>query len=537
MSATVQDLSPEAIPVVNTVPPRAESVKRKNKPTILQSFRSFIWDSDTHLKSPQERRLLFKLDCCILPCLCLGFFCKYLDQTNLNNAYVSGLQETLGWYGNQYTYATSLYTVGYAIMQVPSTLIVQRVRPSLWLAFCEIVWAVLTFCQCAVKNTSSVYALRFLVALFESAFFPVGLYLLGSWYTPTELAKRAAIFHFTSAAGSAFSGYMQAAVYATLDGRYGLQGWQWLYIVCGIITAPCGFLVLFLLPDYPSGGQKRWYLTDAEFELAQERMRKLHRSPPGNLDRGVIKRILQRWHIYIIPLTYTMYGLGCASGSYTSIWLKSTGDYSVAQINTIPTISNVIAAVTVLLWGFLSDYFGSRYYLIALPTLLALFPNIVLTIWPSSNPLKLAAFLITGAQYVTAIYYAWFQEICSSDPLERAIVISLSNGLQYAFSAWVSILIFPQVDRPNFRKGFPTTLAFVIMGLVLATIVNLLHRRDIRRGVYDHTVERKEEESIGGNVSTGQGEQGAVAGEDYKEDVKSEAVLQGGQTTTNVLSR
>ncbi|WVQ74723.1 hypothetical protein IAR50_004327 [Cryptococcus sp. DSM 104548] len=534
MSATTtQDLTPEAIP--NAVPLRPKSIRRNGKPNLVQSFRNFIWDSDSHLKSPEERRLLFKLDCCILPCLCLGFFCKYLDQTNLSNAYVSGLQETLGWYGNQYTYATSLYTVGYAIMQVPSTLIVQHVRPSLWLAFCEIVWAVLTFCQSAVKNTSSMYALRFLVALFESAFFPVGLYLLGSWYTPTELAKRAAIFHFTSAAGSAFSGYMQAAVYATLDGRYGLAGWQWLYIVCGIITAPCGILIFFLLPDYPSDGQKRWYLTDSEFELAQERMKKHHRPPPGKIDRGVIMRIFKRWHIYIIPFTYVFYGMGCAAGSYTAIWLKSTGTYSVAQINTIPTISNVIAAVTVLLWGFLSDYFGSRYIWIVIPTLIAIFPNLVLTIWPSSNPLKLAAFLLTGAQYVTAIYYSWFQEICSSDPLERAVVISLSNGLQYAFSAWVTILIFPQLDQPSFRKGFPATLAFVITGLVLATIVHLLHRRDIRRGLYGHTIERKEEESVG----TGEGEGGdqVAAREDYKADMKSEAVLHGGETTTNVLSR
>ncbi|ODN76504.1 hypothetical protein L202_05171 [Cryptococcus amylolentus CBS 6039] len=478
---------------------------KRTKATFWVAVQSFLWDSDSHLKSPEERRLLFKLDCCVLPCLCLGYFCKYLDQTNLTNAYVSGLQEYLGWYGNQYTYAVALYTAGYAALQVPSTLIVQHVRPSVWLAFCEVTWAVLTFSQAAVKNTRTMYALRFLVAIFESAFFPAGVYLLGSWYTPNELAKRTAIFHFTSAAGTAFSGYMQAAVYTTLSGRYGLQGWQWLYIVCGIITAPCGLMVLFLLPDYPNKGQKRWYLTDAEFQLAQKRMERIKRPAAGKMTRSAFASMLKGWHIWLMPLTYTFYGLGCASGSggYMNVWLKSTKKYSVAQINLIPTILNVIQSVSIVTWGFLSDYTGSRYLWIAIATIGSVFPCAVLTAWPSSTPFILAAFLLTGFQYVTALYFSWWQEICSNDPLERAVVVWLSLGLQFGMSAWVTIVIFPQTDSPSFRKGFPTTLGFVVVGLLLATVVHLLHRRDIRRGLYDTAEERKyEEQNQGAEVNT-----------------------------------
>jgi len=113
-------------------------------------------------------------------------------------------------------------------MQIPSTLIVQRVRPSMWLAGCEIGWAAFTFAQAGANNTATFYAFRFLIGILESAFFPVGMYLLGSWYTPVELAKRTAIFHFASPAGTAFAGYMQAAIYATLNGKGGLEGWRWL---------------------------------------------------------------------------------------------------------------------------------------------------------------------------------------------------------------------------------------------------------------------------------------------------------------------
>lgn len=73
------------------------------KRSLKDAFLSHIWDTDTHLKSPAERRLLFKLDVAMLTCLCLGFFNKYLDQSNISNAYVSGLKEELKWNGNQYT--------------------------------------------------------------------------------------------------------------------------------------------------------------------------------------------------------------------------------------------------------------------------------------------------------------------------------------------------------------------------------------------------------------------------------------------------
>jgi ACS family pantothenate transporter-like MFS transporter len=202
--------------------------------TPRRSFRSFIWDTDTHLKTPQEQRLLLKLDIAILSIGCLGFFMKYLDQGNMANAYVSGMQEELNMYGNEYTYAGSVYTVAYAVMQIPSTLIIQRVRPSLWLAIMEVCWGVFTFAQAGMHSVGQLYAFRFLVGFFESSFFPSLLYVLGSWYTKTELAKRVALFHMTAPLGSAFGGYLQAAVYKTLDGSHGLAGWRWLYIICGV---------------------------------------------------------------------------------------------------------------------------------------------------------------------------------------------------------------------------------------------------------------------------------------------------------------
>jgi ACS family pantothenate transporter-like MFS transporter len=91
----------------------------------------------------------------------------------------------------------------------------------------EICWGVFAFAQAGMHNVGELYAFRFLVGFLGSSFFPSLLYVLGSWYTKTELAKRVALFHTAAPIGSAFGGYLQAAVYKTLDGAHS----AWLFLL------------------------------------------------------------------------------------------------------------------------------------------------------------------------------------------------------------------------------------------------------------------------------------------------------------------
>ena len=208
-----------------------------------KKWKSYIWDSLD--KSPEERRFLFKLDSAVLTFASLGYFIKYLDQNNINNAFVSGMcvallaltsrrcdfrltlcrQEDLGLYGNQLNYMQTLWTVGYVIGEIPSNMILTRVRPSIWIPALEIIWTILTFCTSRCNTAEQLYAVRFLVGLAESGFYPGMQYVIGSWYRSDELAKRSCIFHSCSAIASMFSGYLMAAVYH-LDGVGGFRGWQ-----------------------------------------------------------------------------------------------------------------------------------------------------------------------------------------------------------------------------------------------------------------------------------------------------------------------
>ncbi|KAH8700251.1 pantothenate transporter liz1 [Talaromyces proteolyticus] len=447
--------------------------------SVWTSFRSFIWDTDSHLKSPEERKLVRKLDFALLTIGCLGFFLKYLDQNNITNAYVSGMQEDLKMFGNQYTYATTAYTVAYAVMQVPSTLIIQKIRPRYWLTAMEVGWGTFTLAQAGMTNVSQLYAFRFLIGFFESSFFPCMLYVLGSWYTKTELAKRTAIFHMTAPLGSAFSGYLQAAVYKNLNGHHGIAGWKWLYIVCGGMTIPVGIVTFFFYPDVPHN-TRAWYLSAEEIEIARDRVNKAGKAAPAKISTATFLRAARRWRWYAFTLGYVLYGSGCAATSYFAIWLKAEG-FSVTERNVIPTGSNLISAFCVVLWGFLSDYTGSRFLFVILPLVYGLVPNGILAVWPASVGLKEFAFLTDGVQLMTAIFYTWANEVCSDDNEERAFVVSSMNGFQYAVAAWLPIVIFPQTEAPSFRKGFPATFGFVIAALVVIAIIQVLVLREGRK--------------------------------------------------------
>ncbi|KAL5391420.1 hypothetical protein DPSP01_001289 [Paraphaeosphaeria sporulosa] len=448
-------------------------------PSFIKNFRSFIWDSDTHLKSHEERKLLRKLDFSILTIGCLGFFLKYLDQGNLSNAYVSGMQEDLKMLGNEYTYAVTCYTVAYAIMQIPSNIIIQYIRPSYWLAAMEICWGTFTFAQAGVRTSNMLYAFRFLVGFFESSFFPALLFVLGSWYTKTELAKRIAIFHMTAPVGTAFGGYLQAAVYKSLDGHHGLAGWRWLYIVCGCMTVPVGFATFWILPDTPYT-TKAWFLSEEEKELAIQRVRASGKAAPVPLTFATFKVILTRWRWYAFVLGYVLYGSSCGAGDYFGIWLKSE-KFSVVDRNLIPTGSKLISGFCVVLWGFLSDYTGSRFALVLCPLIYGLIPNGILAFWPASQGVKMFAFMTIGVQLMTAIFYSWANEVCADNNEERAIVISSMNGFQYAVAAWLPIVIFPQTMAPTFRYGFPATWGLVIAALIAIVGIQVLHTREQRK--------------------------------------------------------
>ena len=173
------------------------------------------------------------------------YFSKNLNSNNVSNAYVSGMKEDLNVVGNEYQTFTTMWTIGYVISQIPSQMIITRIRPSLWCPSWELIWVLVTFATAAVKTPQHLYACRFLVGFAEGTFYPAVHTILGGWYTKRELAKRASIFFASAFVGSMFSGYLQAALYTGMNGTGGLEGWRWLFIFDGVITFPMALWGMF----------------------------------------------------------------------------------------------------------------------------------------------------------------------------------------------------------------------------------------------------------------------------------------------------
>lgn len=136
------------------------------------------------------------------------------------------MKEDLAMTGNEYNLLTTYWNVGYILGNIPSQLVLTRVPASLWLPSLELAWGFVVVGMAGARSVGALYALRLAGGLLEASAYPGVMTLLGTWYTPAELGKRACLFQASSSAAQLFSGYLQAGLYAGMDGRLGLAAWR-----------------------------------------------------------------------------------------------------------------------------------------------------------------------------------------------------------------------------------------------------------------------------------------------------------------------
>ncbi|TVY40583.1 Pantothenate transporter [Lachnellula subtilissima] len=458
---------------VNTTPDPSDSESITSEPIFKKKppWWSYIWDYDPN-RTHVERKFIQKLDFSLLTILSLGYFIKSLDQTNISNAYVSGMKEDLKMNANEINLIDVAWTTGYVVGQLPSQLILTKVRPSIWIPSCELVWTILTFCLAAASTSKHVIVIRFFVGLVESIFYPAAHFLIGSWYKPSELGKRAGIFHASSAAAGMFSGYLQAAVYKGLNGTGGKAGWQWLFIMDGIISAPICLAGFFLIPDLPEN-TRAFYLTKDDAGLARKRMDDVGRAPRKKLGWSILRRVFTRWHVWALTVLYIVFiNTGPSSSiSPLALWLKAN-KWPITEINVIPTGQSAVQLVCTVGFAILSDFLRNRPIVMTISTFFGFLSNLFLAIWNVPKGLKWFSYF-TGRIAVPygPLSMSWANEICGNDAEERALVLGIMNAAGYAFNAWLPLLTYPAKQAPRFKRGFIfSTCAFVaqfgITGLV-----------------------------------------------------------------------
>ncbi|KAK4686153.1 hypothetical protein P7C73_g3980, partial [Tremellales sp. Uapishka_1] len=148
--------------------------------------------------------------------------------------------------------------------------------------------------------------------------------LLLSWYTPAEVGKRLALYQSATSLGGIFSGALQSALYRNLNGSGGLAGWQWLFVINGIITVVVAGWGYFGCPDYPNRPNpwSTWLRPD-DIDTAQGRMSENGRSLPQGWSWTTVKSLLSRPQNWAIWAAYTAAGQGGTGTGYFNLWLKS----------------------------------------------------------------------------------------------------------------------------------------------------------------------------------------------------------------------
>lgn len=380
--------------------------------------------------------------------------------------------------GNEYNLLTTYWTIGYILGNIPSQLILTKVSASIWLPTLELAWGFVVMGMAGARDTNTMYTLRFVSGLFEASAYPGIMTLLGSWYTPAELGKRACIFQASSSAAQMFSGYLQAGLYSGMDGRAGLAAWRWLFIFDGIIGVPVALYGYYAVPDSPTTARARW-LWPRDRELAIRRMEQVGREPLKKLTRRIVLDALSSWPVWLFSAVFIVHVLGIRVYSYFNLWLKATGLWTTEQVNVIPSAGYALQILFTLSYAWTSDAMGTRWPVIIFAAFVALVGTIILSIYPEGDiPAMMAGWLLTFCETgAGALLVTWANEVCTASAEQRLIVIGAMETFAFAFSAWVPLFVYSTGEAPRFRIGYKMAAVFFGLEIILVVVIRACERR------------------------------------------------------------
>ncbi|CZS86107.1 unnamed protein product [Fusarium graminearum] len=408
--------------------------------------------------SKEERKLVRKLDFFILTYCCFSYFFNFLDRSAFANAYVAGLRESLNMSGHDYNNVLSLTTAGMAIGQLPNGIIIQRVKPRIWLPSMVVFWAAMTMLSAAVTNVTQLLVIRFFLGLAEASTYSGAMYIIGAWYKPEEIQKRTALFGVSGQIGTMFAGVMMTAIHKGMRGMAGLQGWQWVFIIDGIITLPIAVFGFLYFPDTPENTNAS-YLSESERKLALSRVPRIAEGGHNIMPMSLLKRV------FLTPMFWILFFWSpvCAStegfpfqNSFL-LWLKYYNDkFSQTQINTYPLGVQAVGILANMVAAWYMDATGQRVPMAIACVILQIVVGSMLLVKNLSMGATMFAFYLAGSAYmVNPLIFGWANIILqrTGDDALRSITLYCMNiGSMSMWTFW-GIIFYSAADAPYWKKG------------------------------------------------------------------------------------
>ncbi|MFJ7884727.1 MFS transporter [Pseudomonas sp. NPDC096917] len=361
-----------------------------------------------------SKRLLWFLFIC--------FVFSFLDRINIGFAGLTMMGD-LGLSSTQFGMATTIFYLAYIACGIPSNMALAKIGARRWIGSLMIAWGLASTATLFAHDAASLYGLRALVGITEAGFLPGVLLYMTFWFPAAYRARANALFMiampFTAGFGSVLSGSI-----LSLDGHWGLAGWQWLFLLEGLPSVLLGLAVYGYLDDQPR--KAHWLSDDEKLQLATliEHDRQAP-SPHAHWGRELLSPSVILFCLVYFCLVNTLAMIAV----WTPLIIKSfsTGQ-SNSLIGLLSAIPQICTMIGMILWGRHSDLTQERRWHLALPMLLAATGWFCTAL--SSEPIvQLAGVCMAATGSYTAMSIFWTLPDRSLSFQARAIGIAVINAV------------------------------------------------------------------------------------------------------------
>ncbi|KDQ62291.1 hypothetical protein JAAARDRAFT_454866 [Jaapia argillacea MUCL 33604] len=446
---------------------------------------STIEDFDT----PEDRRLLRKVDARLLPILTLLYLLSFLDRSNIGNAKLDGLITDLHVTGAEYNTALAIYFVAYVIFEIPANIVLKRFNPQFWLPFLTLIWGIVSVCQGLVTNKAGLFGIRVLLGVTEAGLFPGVIYVFSVYYRRRERHWRVAVFFGGAALAGAFGGIL-AYLIGLMDGVGGRKGWEWIFILEGILTVVVSLSAFWVVPTWSHSAK---FLTDSERDRLLARLKA--DSDAGRQEKFEWYHVRQAITDHLVwgyawlfhGFAFVLYSLSLfmptiIAGLGFATWK--------AQLMTVPPYA--VAAFSIWFAAWLSSKYQVRAPIIIAAAIVAIIGYIVLITTKSPGPQYVGVHLAAAGVYTgNALLLSWPSENISGQT-KRAVGVAMQITIGDIGAIAGCLVYRPTLSAHNFRKPHIIAIGYLLFGILVASYLwYWMARENSRR---DREVTTKPEE-------------------------------------------
>lgn len=281
----------------------------------------------------------------ILPILTVSYIFAYLDRINVGIAKLQ-MSSDLAFSEAVYGLGAGIFFIGFFFFQVPSNMALHRFGARRLLAILLVSWAIIAPLTALVTTPFQFYAVRFLLGLAESGFYPGVILYLSLWFPSYRRGKMFALFAAAVPLSGLLGGPVSGWIMDYFHHAHGLAGWQWLFIIQGVPSLLIGLLVLWLLPDRME--QAHW-LSAEEKALLESRLKEDAQQAFSSEEQATLRSVLGNGKLWLLTFIYFC----LIAGFYTvSFWLptlvRNAGVEDVFTVGLLTTIPYAAAMITMM---------------------------------------------------------------------------------------------------------------------------------------------------------------------------------------------